>query len=108
MRRLIDNVPSFDCSFDNGICPGWKKQLPSEMVGMAVPWKTNFGNTATINSGPSGDKSELGLGSYMFADATDILRNVFENKKIGGLDYTKTVFIIEGLKYNICGIEMNH
>ena len=78
MRRLIDNVPSFDCSFDNGICPGWKKQLPSEMVGMAVPWKTNFGNTATINSGPSGDKSELGLGSYMFADATDILKNVFE------------------------------
>ena len=45
---------------------------------MAVPWKTNFGNTATINSGPSGDKSELGLGSYMFADATDILKNVFE------------------------------
>ena len=47
------------------------------MVGMAVPWKTNFGNTATINSGPNGDKSELGLGSYMFADATDILRSVF-------------------------------
>ena len=85
LRRLIDNVPSFDCSFDNGICPGWKKQLPSEMVGMAVPWKTNFGNTATINSGPSGDKSELGLGSYMFADATDILRNVFENSGSGSI-----------------------